>query len=128
MKACCNFCKHCAKEFRPGTIQCEFSRDCGYGPNPSYHDWMRGPCTFFKRDPLKNMYGITEENYIREYLFAMLCRFSIDHSIDQESPSYNKRHEYSHRYYKFKSYLTYHKREATKPKKKNVIQLLTKTT
>lgn len=117
MKACCNFCKHCSKEFRYGTIQCEFSRDCGYGPNPAYYDWMRGPCAFFKRDPLKNMYGITEENYIREYLFAMLCRLSID----PNTPSDNERYKYGHWYNKYKSYLTYHRREATKPKKRNGI-------
>ena len=123
MKACCNFCKHCSKELHHGTIQCEFSRDCGYGINPSYHDWMRGPCTFFKKDPLKNMYGITDENYIREYLFAMLCRISIDGNAPlRYVDSYGRsRNHYGLRYDKFNSYLIYHKREATKPKKKNGI-------
>lgn len=114
MKACCNFCKHCAKELHHGTIQCEFSRNCGYGSNSQYYDWMRGPCVFFKKDPLKNMYGITEENYIREYLFAMLSRLSID----PNTPSDEERYRYGHWYNKYKSYLIYHKREATKPKKR----------
>ena len=123
MKACCNFCKHCKQEHSYGVIRCEFSRDCGYGSNPQYYDWMRGPCPFYKKDPLKNMYGITDENYIREYLFAMLCRISIDGNTPlRYVDSYGRsRTHYGLRYDKFNSYLIYHKREATKPKKKNGI-------
>lgn len=123
MKPCCNFCKNSKKEFSYPTVQCEFLKENGYGSQVQYIDWMRGPCPFYKKDPLKNMYGITDDDYIREYLFAMLCRLSIDSRCD-DSNSYEMRfYPYGHQYNKYNSYLRYHKREATKPKceKKNGI-------
>ncbi len=103
MKPCCNFCKHAKKEFYTGVIECSFFLNTGSSVQSRYHDWMKAPCAYFKKDPLKNIYGVTEENYIRDFLFARMCVNSLNYMTDlyRQDPLYRS----------YNSYLIQHKRE-----------------